>query len=379
MPLIAVANQKGGVGKTTTVVSLASALQAAGKRVLVVDNDPQSNLALALGIPETDDLFPTLGDLLMSATRSQRAASIRDAIVHTPSGLDLVPSNVQLSAAELVLVAAFGREHLMKKLLDEVASEYDYILIDCLPSLGLLAVNALTAADGVLIPVQSDFLAVQGLAQIMDTVAAVREKLNPELRILGVLLTMVDPRTSHSREVSSLLRRTLGIELRVFDAEIRLQVALKDAVRSGQPVRDYSPRSQAAQAYQDLAYEVMGIFGDEPDYDRLAAAGAGERPVRSQPVVAEWGSPVPSSPSAEDQPEDESEETLLSPSLADEIAARLLGQAEPPKPSAVAAATSSVASVPAATALTPAEPTSGVPLFRKFLAGREEWLGPPRT
>lgn len=379
MPVIAVANQKGGVGKTTTVVSLASALQSLGKRVLVVDNDPQSNLALSLGIPETDALFPTLGDLLMSGTRSHRGPSIREAIVQTPSGLDLVPSNVQLSAAELVLVAVMGREHVMKSLLAEVVPDYDYVLIDCLPSLGLLAVNALTAADGVLIPVQSDYLAVQGLAQIMETIAAVREKLNPELRILGVLLTMLDPRTSHSREVSALLRNTLGIELRVFESEIRLQVALKDAVRSGLPVQDYNPRSQAAQAYQDLAYEVMGLFGDKPDYDRLAAAGSGAWPVRPQPRVADLG---PAASRSAAQEENEPEEALMGSSLADEIAARLLGQgpvAEPSRPSVAAAASGSVAGVPVAVAPGSAEPTRGVPLFRKFLAGREEWLGPPRT
>lgn len=264
MPIIAVANQKGGVGKTTSTLNLGAALQEAGKRVLLVDLDPQGNLSVAAGTVDIDSAYPSVGDLLSLAARGRASTGpgIKSAIVRSASGLDIVPSNATLSAAELGLVSALNRESILASLLRPVASEYEYILIDCLPSLGLLAINALRAANGIVIPVQADFLAMQGLAQIFETIAAVREQLNPDLSIYGVLLTLVDQRTAHSREVVRVVRSSLAGQVNVFATEVRLHVALKETARAGRSILEYDPASPSAAAYRHLAVEVLSVCGD---------------------------------------------------------------------------------------------------------------------
>ena len=265
MPIIAVANQKGGVGKTTSTLNLGAALQEAGKRVLLVDLDPQGNLSVASGIIDIDAAYPSIGDLLALAARGRSSSgpSFADAIAKSPSGLDIVPANATLSAAELGMVSAMNREGLLATLLKSVEDKYDYILIDCLPSLGLLAINALRAADGIVIPVQADFLAMQGLAQIFETIAAVREQLNPDLSIYGVLLTLVDLRTSHSREVVKVVRSSLHGQVNVFTTEIRLHVALKETAKAGRSILEYDGASKSAAAYRSLAQEVLQVCGDK--------------------------------------------------------------------------------------------------------------------
>ena len=282
MSIIAVANQKGGVGKTTSALNLGAALQEAGKRVLLVDLDPQGNLSVAAGIVDIDAAFPSMGDLLAHATRSRSGSgpSIEEAIVHSPAGLDIIPANASLSAAELGLVSAMNRESALIGLLKRVESDYDYILIDCLPSLGLLAINALRASNGIVIPVQADFLAMQGLAQIFETIAAVREQLNPELTILGVLLTLVDQRTAHSREVVRVIRGSLAGQVNVFDCEVRLHVALKETAKAGRSILEYDSGSPAAETYRALAREVLAECGDEPNvvaHESLAAQAVVEQ------------------------------------------------------------------------------------------------------
>ena len=266
MPIIAVANQKGGVGKTTTTLNLGAALQEAGKTVLLVDLDPQGNLSVAAGIPDIDTVHPSIGDLLALTARGRASFGpfLENAVVASPSGLDVVPSNSALSAAELGLVSALNRESALASILKPAEAKYDYILIDCLPSLGLLAINALRAASGIVIPVQADFLAVQGLAQIFETIAAVREQLNPDLNILGVLLTLVDQRTAHSREVVKTVRSSLAGQVKVFETEVRLHVALKETAKAGRTILDYDTSSPSAQAYRQLALEVLNVCGDEP-------------------------------------------------------------------------------------------------------------------
>ncbi len=265
MPIIAVANQKGGVGKTTTTLNLGAALQEAGKSVLLVDLDPQGNLSVAAGIADIDTVHPSIGDLLALTARGRASAGpfIDNAVVASPCGLDVVPSNSALSVAELGLVSALNRESALASILKPAEAKYDYILIDCLPSLGLLAINALRAASGIVIPVQADFLAVQGLAQIFETIAAVREQLNPDLNILGVLLTLVDQRTAHSREVVKTVRSSLAGQVNVFDTEVRLHVALKETAKAGRSILDYDTNSPSAQAYRHLAREVLQVCGDE--------------------------------------------------------------------------------------------------------------------
>lgn len=272
MPIVAVANQKGGVGKTTTTLNLGAALQEAGKRVLLVDLDPQGNLSVAAGIIDIDSVHPSIGDLLGLTARGRASGGpyLEDAIVASPCGLDIVPSNSALSAAELGLVSALNRESALASILKPAESQYDYILVDCLPSLGLLAINALRAASRIVIPVQADFLAVQGLAQIFETIAAVREQLNPDLNILGVLLTLIDQRTAHSRDVVKTVRSSLSGQVNVFNAEVRLHVALKETAKAGRTILDYDTNSPSAQAYRRLASEVLHACGDE------AASGLSE-------------------------------------------------------------------------------------------------------
>jgi chromosome partitioning protein len=284
VPIIAVANQKGGVGKTTSTLNLGAALQEAGKRVLLVDLDPQGNLSVAGGIVDIDAAYPSVGDLLALAARGRASSGpgLESAIVRSPSGLDIVPANATLSAAELSLVSAMNRESMLAGLLKNLESKYDYILIDCLPSLGLLAINALRAANGIVIPVQADFLAMQGLAQIFETIAAVREQLNPDLNIYGVLLTLVDQRTAHSREVVKVVRSSLADQVNVFSTEIRLHVALKETARHGRSILDYDSGSPSARAYRALALEVLRACGDEPSVPVDSV-----EPTAAEPTTAE--------------------------------------------------------------------------------------------
>jgi chromosome partitioning protein len=292
--IIAVANQKGGVGKTTSTLNIGAALKEAGRRVLLVDLDPQGNLSVAAGIVDIDSAYPSIGDLIATAARTRSASSaapsIHDAIVRSPSGLDVIPSNATLSAAELGLVSAFNRESILASLLKQVEPDYDYILIDCLPSLGLLAINALRAAHGVIIPVQADFLAMQGLAQIFETIAAVREQLNPGLSILGVLLTLVDQRTGHSREVVQIVRSSLAGQVNVFKTEIRLHVALKETAKVGRTILDFDPGSPSAEAYRRVGRELLAVLGDgEPLEAELVAEVEAEL---NQPVAPRAPQPL---------------------------------------------------------------------------------------
>lgn len=262
MPIIAVSNQKGGVGKTTSTLNLGAALREMGKRVLLVDLDPQGSLTVAAGVIDGDTINLSIGDLLMA--RAQGAPQdIARAIIKTPTGLDLVPGNGMLSAAELTLATAMARESALLATLKPALDNYDYILIDCLPSLGLIAINALRASDGVVIPVQADFLAVQGLAQILQTISAVREQLNPPLKVYGVLLTMVDQHNTHSQRVVATVRHSLQGQVPVFDAEIVQHVAYKEAAEAGRSILEHQHRGPAADTYRHLAREVARAAGDQ--------------------------------------------------------------------------------------------------------------------
>jgi chromosome partitioning protein len=292
VPIIAVANQKGGVGKTTSTLNLGAALQEAGKRVLLVDLDPQGNLSVAAGIIDIDAVHPSMGDLLGLAARGRASTGpkIEDAIVKSPSGMDIITSNSALSAAELGLVSALNRESTLIGVLKPLEALYDYVLIDCLPSLGLLAINALRAAHGVVIPVQADFLAMQGLAQIFETIAAVREQLNPDLKIYGVLLTLVDQRTAHSRDVVKVVRTSLAGQVNVFETEVRLHVALKETAKAGRTILDYDTNSPSAEAYRRLGGEVLLACGDSSSLDvaavKVAAHASAQENLLALPVLA---------------------------------------------------------------------------------------------
>jgi chromosome partitioning protein len=254
--VIAMCNQKGGVGKTTTTINLGAALAELGRRVLLVDFDPQGSLSVGLGVnPHT--LEHSIYNLLLS-----RDTSIDDVIDRTGvNNLDILPSNIDLSAAEVQLVSEVAREQTLLRVLEPVKPRYDVILIDCAPSLGLLTINALTAADKVIMPLETEFFALRGIALLTDTIAKVTDRLNPRLEILGILGTMYDPRTLHNKEVLERVVQAFGD--RVFHTVIRRTVKFPETTVAGEPITTYATTSPGATAYRTLAREVLARCHDE--------------------------------------------------------------------------------------------------------------------
>jgi len=248
--VIALCNQKGGVGETTTAINLGAALAELDRRVLLLDFDPQGSLAVGLGI-NPHELDRSIYNVLM-----ERDTSIADVLVDTGvKGMDLVPSNIDLSAAEVALVGEVAREMTLARELAKVRDDYDYVLIDCQPSLGLLTVNALTAADAVLVPLECEFFALRGVAMLMDTIEKVQDRLNPRLRIVGIVATMYDARTLHGREVLDRVVQAFGDT--VFHTVIARTVRFPDATVAGEPITTFSPASNGASSYRSLAVEVL--------------------------------------------------------------------------------------------------------------------------
>src|ERR1700741_93508 len=252
--VIAMCNQKGGVGKTTSTINLGASLAEFGRRVLLVALDPQGALSAGLGVPHYE-LEHTVHNLLI-----EPRVSSGDVLIHTRgAGMDLVPINIDLSAAEIQLVNEVGREQTLARALDPVLDRYDYVLIDCQPSLGLLTVNGLACADGVVIPTECEFFSLRGLALLTDTVEKVRDRLNPKLEISGIVITRYDPRTVNSREVMARVLERFG-DL-VFDTVITRTVRFPETSVAGEPITTWAPKSGGAQAYRSLAREVIDRFG----------------------------------------------------------------------------------------------------------------------
>jgi chromosome partitioning protein len=248
--VMAICNQKGGVGKTTSTINLGAALTEYGRRVLLVDFDPQGALSVGLGM-QPHQLEQTIYNVIM-----ERDVDVAEIVRRTcVDDMDLLPSNIDLSAAEVQLVAEVGREHTLVRVLRPLIDQYDYVLVDCQPSLGLLTVNALAASDGVIIPLECEFFSLRGVALLIDTIEKVRERLNPKLDIAGILATMFDPRTLHSREVMARVVEAFGDT--VFDAVINRTVKFPETTVAGEPITQWAPRSAGAKAYRELAREVI--------------------------------------------------------------------------------------------------------------------------
>ena len=247
--IVALCNQKGGVGKTTTTINLGAALVEFGRRVLLVDFDPQGALSVGLGV-NPNELDVTVYNALM-----ERKVSADDILIKTSAGMDLLPSNIDLSAAEVQLVGEVAREQTLKRVLDPIAEDYDFVLIDCQPSLGLLTINALTAADSVIIPLECEYFSLRGVALLIQTIEKVSERLNPQLQLEGILATMYDGRTLHGREVLNRVVQAFGDK--VFHTVINRTVRFPETTVAGEPITSFASSSPGAAAYRDLAREVV--------------------------------------------------------------------------------------------------------------------------
>lgn len=254
--VIAIANQKGGVAKTTTASNLGIGLARMGKRVLLIDADAQGDLTASLGIQEPDNLDISLATVMANVINDEPMDDSYGIIQHA-EGIDLMPGNIELSGIEVSLVNVMSRELILKTYVEQIREHYDYILIDCMPSLGMITINAFACADSVLIPVQAAYLPVKGLQQLIKTISKVKRQLNPKLEIEGILLTMVDARTNYARDISNLLSDTYGNNIRIFKQSIPASVRAAETPAEGISIYKHDAKGKVAKAYQSLTEEVM--------------------------------------------------------------------------------------------------------------------------
>lgn len=258
--VISVSNQKGGVGKTVTCVNLAIGLARAGEKVLLIDADPQGSLSISLGIGEPDKLEVSLATVMMKIINDE-PIDIKEGIYHHEEGVDLLPGNIELSGLEISINGVISRETILRQYVEVMRNEYSYIIIDCMPSLGLLTINSLACADSVLIPVQAAYLPVRGLQQLIKTISRVKRQLNPRLMIEGILLTMVDHRTNYAKDVSSQVYEAYSSDIHVFETEIPMSVRAAEISAEGSSLYVYDPKGKAASAYTALINDILKSGG----------------------------------------------------------------------------------------------------------------------
>ena len=269
--VIAVANQKGGVGKTTTTFNLGVGLARAGKRVLLVDCDPQGDLTICCGYQDNDSIETTVSTV-MEKVIDDEELSPEEGIIHQSEGVDLLPANIELSSMDLQLVSTMNRERILSMYLDGVKDCYDYILLDCMPSLGMITVNAFTAADSVIIPVQAHYLPLKGMTQLTKTIGKVQKQINPNLKIDGIVLTLVAENTNLAKTTEQTIREYYGSKIKVFDSHIPMAIKCAEISVVGKSIYTYDVKSKVAKAYENFTKEVIEL-GEKQRIKNEAAIG----------------------------------------------------------------------------------------------------------